>query len=517
MRDARLYRMMTTSGDVTWRRPADSPEVPMDSWFNLFFIHQNHAPRGAKNNISERQLPGWLDLVVWGHEHASKTYPTPSAEGPFDVSQPGSSVVTTFSEDEARPKHILLLSLKGADWKVETLPLRTVRPFIFRNVVLRETDAVKGRPEDGDAVARLLAGMVEEAIAATAAEAAAGAAQAVAADPAAQPGLPQLPLVRLRIDHTGGFPTVPLQRFGAAFVKRVANPWDLLQFHKAALKRERAAGEAGPSRMGAGIEEEEELVGVDPQASEHRRIDALVAQNLPATLQILGEAELVAALEEFVQRDEKNALAEAVSKSLKESQKRAAALVGPDTDDKAFGQAINDAVHDFKAKKAAAGGAAAHATPMEEDGAGPATKAAKPRAAAAAAPPKEAAKQTTIKAALGRAGEAPARKPPPRRAAATPKSYAEGAADDPIDDDEEDDFGPAAVRQAAAEGAEDDEDEILEVEAPPKKRKAPEPAKAVRKPAAKKARGAAFEEEVLDRCERVVRPHPPVACSLYSQ
>ena len=28
MRDSRLYRMMTTTGDVTWRRPADAPGAP---------------------------------------------------------------------------------------------------------------------------------------------------------------------------------------------------------------------------------------------------------------------------------------------------------------------------------------------------------------------------------------------------------------------------------------------------------------------------------------------------------
>ena len=164
MRDSRLYRMMMTDGDVTWKRPADAPGAPADSWFNLFFIHQNHAQRGTKNAVSEKQLPHWLDLVVWGHEHASKTEPTPSTEQPFDVSQPGSSVHTTLSEDEARPKRILLLSLKGADWRSETLQLRRVRPFVFQNIALRDEPTLAARPEDADAVARFLSDAVEAAI-----------------------------------------------------------------------------------------------------------------------------------------------------------------------------------------------------------------------------------------------------------------------------------------------------------------------------------------------------------------
>lgn len=115
LRDSRLHRMMVTPGEVTWRRPAGAPGAPVESWFNLFFIHQNHSPRGAKNSVSEALLPQWLDFVVWGHEHACRVEPRCSAEagGTFVVSQPGSSVATTLSEDEALPKKVFLLELQG--------------------------------------------------------------------------------------------------------------------------------------------------------------------------------------------------------------------------------------------------------------------------------------------------------------------------------------------------------------------------------------------------------------------
>ena len=47
---------------------------------------------------------------------------------------------------------------------------------------------------------------------------------------------PPLPLVRLRVDYTG-FSTINSQRFGQKFVGKVANPQDVLHWHKAAAKK----------------------------------------------------------------------------------------------------------------------------------------------------------------------------------------------------------------------------------------------------------------------------------------
>lgn len=53
------------------------------------------------------------------------------------------------------------------------------------------------------------------------------------ADP--KQGLP-LPLIRLRVDYTG-FSTINSQRFGQKFVSKVANPHDVLHWHKAAARK----------------------------------------------------------------------------------------------------------------------------------------------------------------------------------------------------------------------------------------------------------------------------------------
>ena len=41
-----------------------------------------------------------------------------------------------------------------------------------------------------------------------------------------------LPLVRIRIDYSGGYSTINLQRFCSEFKGKVANPTDFLSFYK---------------------------------------------------------------------------------------------------------------------------------------------------------------------------------------------------------------------------------------------------------------------------------------------
>ena len=63
----------------------------------------------------------------------------PEAAGnDFVVLQPGSTVATALVEGEARPKHVALLSVCGDQWSMTPLPLRTVRPFVIGETVLKE-------------------------------------------------------------------------------------------------------------------------------------------------------------------------------------------------------------------------------------------------------------------------------------------------------------------------------------------------------------------------------------------
>lgn len=77
--------------------------------------------------------------VVWGHEHES--IETPDNAPHFAVLQPGSTVATSLSEPESKPKHCYLVEVHGEEFRVEQYPLRTVRPFKFQQVCATQTTA----------------------------------------------------------------------------------------------------------------------------------------------------------------------------------------------------------------------------------------------------------------------------------------------------------------------------------------------------------------------------------------
>ena len=86
-----------------------------------------------------------------------------------------------------------------------------------------------------------------------------------------------LPLIRLRVDYRAAG-TINAQRFGQKFVGKVANPNDVVQFHKSAARRakeEGAAADAERARAAA----EEETVG-NTLMADQRRIENLVSANL---------------------------------------------------------------------------------------------------------------------------------------------------------------------------------------------------------------------------------------------
>jgi double-strand break repair protein MRE11 len=99
IRDERLYRTFLQK-KVKLMRPVES----RDEWFNLLVLHQNRAAHNPKNHVHETMLEGFLDFIVWGHEHECLISPQASAVGEFYISQPGSSVATALSEGESKKK-----------------------------------------------------------------------------------------------------------------------------------------------------------------------------------------------------------------------------------------------------------------------------------------------------------------------------------------------------------------------------------------------------------------------------
>ncbi|KAK4981475.1 Double-strand break repair protein mus-23, partial [Elasticomyces elasticus] len=133
VRDERLFRTFR-DGKVKFFQPSTQKK----DWFNLMSVHQNHHAYTETGYLPENFLPEFVDLVVWGHEHECLIDPRYNPEMSFHVMQPGSSVATSLMPGEAVPKHVAILSITGKDFTCETIRLKTVRPFVMKEIVLQD-------------------------------------------------------------------------------------------------------------------------------------------------------------------------------------------------------------------------------------------------------------------------------------------------------------------------------------------------------------------------------------------
>ncbi|MFQ6662445.1 hypothetical protein Gotur_030284 [Gossypium turneri] len=138
IRDERLNRMFQTPQAVQWMRPEPQEGCEVSDWFTILVLHQNRVKMNAKNAINERCLPRFLDFIVWGHEHECLIDPQEVPGMGFHITQPGSSVATSLIDGESKPKHVLLLEIKGNQYRPTKIPLTPVRPFEYIEVVLKD-------------------------------------------------------------------------------------------------------------------------------------------------------------------------------------------------------------------------------------------------------------------------------------------------------------------------------------------------------------------------------------------
>uniref|UniRef100_A0A7N6B9H3 Double-strand break repair protein n=1 Tax=Anabas testudineus TaxID=64144 RepID=A0A7N6B9H3_ANATE len=292
--DERLYRMFVNN-QVTMLRPKED----QDDWFNLFTIHQNRSKHGPTNYIPEQFLDDFLDLVVWGHEHECLITPTRNEQQLFYVTQPGSSVATSLSPGEARKKHIGLLRVKGRKMNLQKIPLKTVRQFFIQDVVLADyqdrftPDTPQVTKKVEDLCYAKVTEMLEEA----------------ERERLGCPLTPEKPLIRLRVDYSGGFETFNTARFSQKFVDCLANPKDIIHF----VRRR---------------EQKEDIKGLllKTTAAEGLRVEDLVKQYFEAAeqtvqLSLLTEQGMGKAIQEFVDKDEKDAIQELITYQLEKTQR----------------------------------------------------------------------------------------------------------------------------------------------------------------------------------------------------
>ncbi|KAL3318105.1 Double-strand break repair protein mre11a [Cichlidogyrus casuarinus] len=226
-REERLHRLFE-SNSVFMQRPSEDP----DDWFSLICVHQNRAKHGPTSYLPEHFIPNFFDLVIWGHEHECRLNPEWNSSQSFFVSQPGSSVATSLSDGEAVAKAVGLLEIKDKEFKMSKIPLKTVRPMFIEDILLEECPGVKATdPCVNEKIDNFLSKRVEEFIS-KAIDASLLSRQSSTSDVP-----PSEPLIRLKIDLSGGFNPFSIVRFGQKFVGRVANPREIISFNR---KRDRA-------------------------------------------------------------------------------------------------------------------------------------------------------------------------------------------------------------------------------------------------------------------------------------
>ncbi|XP_074672348.1 double-strand break repair protein MRE11 isoform X2 [Strix aluco] len=299
--DERLYRMFVNK-QVTMLRPKEDE----DSWFNLFVIHQNRSKHGATNYIPEQFLDDFIHLVVWGHEHECKIAPSQNEQQCFFVSQPGSSVVTSLSPGEAVKKHIGLLHVKGKTMKMQKIALETVRTFYMEDVVLADHRDLfnPDNPKVTQAIQAFCMEKVESML------------DNAERERLGNPRQPEKPLIRLRVDYAGGFEPFSVHRFSQKYMDRVANPKDIIYFFRHREQKEKNDNDLNFGKL------------VSRPASEGMtlRVEDLVKQYFQTAekkvqLSLLTERGMGEAVQEFVDKEEKDAIEELVKFQLEKTQR----------------------------------------------------------------------------------------------------------------------------------------------------------------------------------------------------
>ncbi|KAG5438529.1 hypothetical protein PCANB_002633 [Pneumocystis canis] len=277
VRDERLYRSFK-QGNVRFMRPDLDP----DSWFNIMTVHQNHTSHTETGYLPESFIPDFFDLVLWGHEHECIIDPVYNPQQNFYVIQPGSSVVTSFCPGEAVSKHIAILSITEKSFTMEKIRLKSVRPFIMKDISLYENTAIKPNTNNKS--------MVQEAIE-----------EALNEWKSFQEPYyvkePPLPLIRLKVEYSLEYQVENPQRFSNRFVGKVANPNDIVKFYMKKNTRNKTV-----KSLQSGVE----LLNVK---LENIKVEDLVKEFLSdQSLVCLPEHELGEAVTRFIEKDDREAL-----------------------------------------------------------------------------------------------------------------------------------------------------------------------------------------------------------------
>ncbi|AQK50467.1 MRE11B [Zea mays] len=275
-------------GAVNWMQPEFQDETPSSDWFNILVLHQKRTRGSPGDAISELLLPRFVDMVIWGHEHECLIDPQVKLIDPqevpgmgFHITQPGSSIATSLINTEANPKHALFLEIK---------------------VVLE--DQVDVDPGDEASIHEHLHKVVSNLIDKSREEASSSGSK------------PKLPLVRIKVHHTG-LSTINSKQFGQHYVGKVVNPQDILLLTRSRQRHQTMQESCNIS---------EDLC---PNELNQQTVEALIADSniVPNFLlilsflkpQVLPIDDFNSALHEFVEGDDKRAFHACVQQNIEEA------------------------------------------------------------------------------------------------------------------------------------------------------------------------------------------------------
>ena len=263
-----------------------------------------------------------MDIVVWGHEHECLIEFFESVVGTFRITQPGSSVATSLVSGEAARKKIGILDIRGKNFRLHPVPLTQVRSFVTTELSLKEHRA--DLKEDEDKIEHKVSSVLEEEVqlmvlsAREKMEALLKDAREAGNDAWEESSpikyklqSPNEVLVRIRVEHSG-FSTLNNQRFGAKFVGDVANPNDMLLFHR---KKD--------PKLASKIKNKK-LAPIAPEELEQTNLDDLIRQQLDVgggNMQVFGQQELADAMGDFVDKSLTAAIADVAKDILKKKTK----------------------------------------------------------------------------------------------------------------------------------------------------------------------------------------------------
>jgi double-strand break repair protein MRE11 len=279
-----------------------------------------------------------MDLVVWGHEHECEIDPKKNPETGFHVMQPGSSVATSLVPGEAVQKHVAILNITGKDFTVDKVPLKSVRPFVTRDIVLASHKRFKGldmKKDNRQELTKRLMEVVDEMIEEANAEWLALREE----DEQDEEEEPPLPLIRLKVEYTpssegGQFDCENPQRFSNRFVGKVANTNDVVYFFR------KKSGQSRQHKPTAMLPEED----LEHLGAETVKVERLVQEYLAAqSLKILPQAPFGDAVNQFVTKDDKHAMESFVDESLAGQVKQMLELDSDEED-------LDNAMETYKAK-----------------------------------------------------------------------------------------------------------------------------------------------------------------------